>query len=95
MAGTTVAARQTGQQDSDVLKLRLEFNKVITDLEALRAFCFSHGTKFNAVLTKLDADAGVTDVNYNSTQAVVLTTVDAASDMTAAKVANQDGSTTT
>jgi len=38
------------------------------DFETLRA-------AFNALLTKLDADAGVADVNYNSTLAVASGTI--------------------
>lgn len=36
-----------------------EFNNLRQELDEVRA-------NFNAVLTKLDSDAGVTDVNYNS-----------------------------
>lgn len=38
-------------------------NANLADLTALR-------TKYNAVLTKLDADGGVSDTNYNATQAM-------------------------
>lgn len=38
------------------------------DFETLRA-------QFNALLTKLDADAGVTDVNYSSTLAIASNTI--------------------
>ena len=95
MAGTTVATKQTGMQDSDVLNTRLQYNKLVDDVEVVRAGLAALAASFNLVLTKLDADAGVTDVNYNSTRAVVATTYDAASDLLAAKVANQNASTTT
>lgn len=38
-------------------------------------------TKFNAVLTKLDADAGVTDTNYSATQAAAAYTASAVTDL--------------
>ena len=48
---------------------------VVADLIAANN---SLATKFNAVLAKLDADAGVTDVNYTSLQggAVQVVTLD-------------------
>lgn len=46
-----------------------------TLVESLRADLASLSTKFNAVLAKLDADAGVTDVNYASTQGHSMNTV--------------------
>lgn len=44
-------------------EIRALFASIQADLEALRA-------KHNALLAKLDADAGVTDSNYNSLHAV-------------------------
>ena len=44
-------------------ELRPILNAILTDLTALQ-------TKHNAVCTKLDADGGVTDTNYNSLHAV-------------------------
>lgn len=78
MAGTTVTADVTGMQGSDVLALRLEFNKLVDDVETLRA-------AFATLVTKLNADTGVTDTNYASVAGATLT---------GAKVANLDGSTT-
>jgi hypothetical protein len=80
--------------DGATRQVRLEHNNLVDDIEVIRAALYTLATNFNAVLTKLDADAGVTDTNYNSLQAVTRTTYDAAGDMTAAKVADQDGVTT-
>ena len=79
MAGTTIARPTTGVVGSDVEAVRLEHNKLVDDLEVLRA-------AFATLVTKLNADAGVTDTNYASVAAATLT---------AAKVANVNGSTTT
>ena len=78
MAGTTVSADTTGMVGSDVLTMRLEFNKLVDDVEALRA-------AFATLVTKLNADTGVTDTNYASVLAATLT---------AAKVADVNGNTT-
>lgn len=48
--------------------LREEHNKLVDEMDELK-------TKFAALAAKLDADAGVTDVNYASTSA--LTAVEA------------------
>lgn len=47
---------RSSEMDDDIVR---EWNQMVALLNQLR-------TKFNAVLTKLDADAGVTDTNYNS-----------------------------
>jgi hypothetical protein len=78
MAGTTVLTDTTGMLGSDVLQVRLEHNRLVDDVEALRA-------AFATLVTKLNADAGVTDTNYASVLAATLT---------AAKVADVNGNTT-
>ena len=78
MAGTTVPDRDDAMADGTTRQVRLEFNKLVDDLETLRA-------AFATLVTKLNADAGVTDTNYASVLAETLT---------GAKVANQDGVTT-
>lgn len=84
MAGDTETIAKGGPGEQRLL--RESVNKIIDDLEVLRAGLNTLATNFNAVLTKLDADAGVSDTNYNSTQAVTRTTYDAAGDLTAGKV---------
>lgn len=87
MAGTARSVRiNAGSPESSERAALLAINELITDIEVLRAGLNTLATNFNATLTKLDADAGVTDVNYSSLQAVVRTSYDTASDLTAAKV---------
>lgn len=78
MAGTTVSVDTTGMIGSDVHQLRLEHNRLVDDVEALRA-------AFATLVTKLNADAGVTDTNYASVAGATLT---------GAKVADVNGNTT-
>lgn len=78
MAGTTVNATPVGMPGSSVAALRLEFNKLVDDVETLRA-------AFATLVTKLNADTGVTDTNYASVAGATLT---------AAKVADNNGATT-
>ena len=66
MAGTTIKRTVTGMPGSDLEALRLQFNALIVDVEALRAAVAT-------LVTKLNADAGVTDTNYASVAAATLT----------------------
>lgn len=66
MAGTTVSVRNTTPRGSIERQLVVQLNALVTDLETLRA---SHA----ALVTKLNADAGVTDTNYASVAAASLT----------------------
>lgn len=70
-----------------------DWNDLVNDLETLRAGLDALAAAHNAALTKLDADAGVTDANYNALHAVVRTTYDTAGDMTAGKIADMTGTT--
>ena len=63
MAGTAVSKTAEHHPDSMLEALRDSVNKMADDLELLRA-------KFAATLTKLDADAGVTDTNYSALNTV-------------------------
>ena len=56
----TPAAQKAGMGDV-LAELITETNRLETQVAALTS-------KFNAVLAKLDADAGVTDTNYTSLQ---------------------------
>lgn len=78
MAGTTVLATPTAPPGADVAALRLEHNKLVDDLETLRA-------SVAAIVTKLNADSGVNDTDY---------AVSAAAALTGAKVADNNGVTT-
>ena len=63
MAGTQVSKTAEHLDDSMVGALRDSVEKLIDDVELLRS-------KFAATLTKLDADAGVTDTNYSALNTV-------------------------
>lgn len=88
MAGTTVNTRTTGHRDSDVQVTRLEYNKLVDDVEVLRAGLAATAAKVNAILATADHAAIV------ALEDVVVTTFDAAGDMAAAKVADHLGNTT-
>ena len=99
MAGTTrTVTRQwsiqpnlsSGSNEDAQLVLFEEYNKVVIDLEVIRAGLAALAAAYNLALTKLDADAGVTDADYNSLHAVVATAYDAAADLTAATVATAE-----
>lgn len=50
MAGTTTKSKQSCKAGSDLADVLVQFNNLVT--------------AFDAVLAKLDLDAGVTDANY-------------------------------
>jgi hypothetical protein len=90
MAGTTVNKRDDAMSDGATRQLRLEYNKALDDIELLRAQLALTMTKVNAIITAAATNiAAVAAVG-----ALTLTTVDTAADLLAAKVANQDGTTT-
>lgn len=90
MAGTTVTARSTGMIGSDMYHTRLEYNKLVDDVELLRAQLALTQAKVNAIIT-----AAATNIAAVAAVAALTTTaVDAAGDLTAAKVANNAGVTT-
>ena len=90
MAGTTKAGRSQSHYDSAEHKLRIEYNKLVDDVEVLRAGLAAAGAKVNAVIT-----AAATNIAaVAAVPALVVTTYDAAGDLAAAKVADQNGNTT-
>ena len=90
MAGTTVPERDDAMPESTTRQVRIEFNKAIDDLELLRAQVALTQTKVNALIT-----AAATNIAaVAAVPPLTLTGVDAAGDLLAAKVANQDGVTT-
>jgi len=78
MAGTTVLSTPVGMAGSSLAAVRQEHNKLVDDLETVRA-------ALATLATKLNADAGVTDTNYAAPAAATLT---------GAKVADNTGATT-
>jgi hypothetical protein len=90
MAGTTVPERDDAMADSTTRQVRLEHNRLIDDVELLRAQLALTMTKANAIIT-----AAATNIAaVAAVPALTLTTVDTAADLLAAKVADQDGVTT-
>ena len=88
MAGATITRTVTGMPDSDVVALRLEYNKLVDDVEVLRAGLAAAGAKINAMLGAADFTAMIALAD------VVVTSYDAAGDLAAAKIASSQGSTT-
>lgn len=83
MAGTTLKRTQKhGLPESPVRDVIIQLNKLIDDVELVRAAVV-------ATCVKLDADAGVTDTNY-AAQATVAA-IEPATDLTAAKIGNEGG----
>lgn len=76
MAGTPVTGRSENLASSEVRQLRLQLNKVIDDLEALRAALATH--------THDGVTAG--GAASGAPTAATITGVDQAADLTAAKV---------
>lgn len=86
MAGTTTKSRvNVGHKQSAIRDLLIQFNKLVDDVENVRAVVV-------ALTTKLDADAGVTDTNYTS---VTAAPINPATDLLAAKVGNPNGTAIT
>ena len=83
MAGTTLKRHDFGGHPENLVRdLVIQHNKLVDDLETLRA-------KYAAALAKLDLDGGVTDTDYVSTQTVLAAT------LTAAKIGNEAGTAIT
>lgn len=82
MAGTTVYRTNDSAPDSTTRETTVQLNKAITDIETLRAALALANTKVNALIT-----AAATNIAaVAAVPALVTTTVDAAGDMTAAKI---------
>lgn len=86
MAGTTVSARPTSHPQSAEFVAAQQIANLVADLEVLRAGLAALAGKYNATLTKMDSDAGITDTNYNALGAATVTTYDAAGDLVAASL---------
>lgn len=82
MAGTTIIATREGIRPGVTEESRLALNKLVDDVESLRA-------ALDTVADQLDSDAGVTDTDYAANAAVAT-----AATMVAPKVGAEDGSTT-
>lgn len=84
MAGTTLKRHDhvLGLPESATRDVVIQFNKLIDDIELIRA-------AVTATCVKLDADTGVTDTTY-AAQATVLA-IDTAGEMLAAKIGDSAG----
>jgi len=82
MAGTTTNSKRTALPGSDQNDLLVQYNKLVADVELIRAAVV-------ALATKLDADAGVTDTNYAA--GATLAAIDTAAELLAAKIGNEAG----
>lgn len=79
MAGTTTKKKLTVPPNSDLYDAIVAINALIVDVEKLR-------TAVDTVADQLDADGGVTGTTFAANAAVAT-----AATMTAAKIANADG----
>jgi len=82
MAGATIKQSLPGRPGSALRTLIAEHNKLVADVELIRA-------AVTAMATKLDADAGVTDTDYAA--AATLAAIDTAAEMLAAKLGDSSG----
>jgi hypothetical protein len=71
-ADTKIRLNDREGMGGELTTLRAEYNKLITQFRALCAKC-------DVLTAKLNADAGVTDVNYATDFAATLANADAAS----------------
>jgi hypothetical protein len=82
MAGTTVRIRPIGRTTSVTRQLVIEMNKLIADVELLRAAIV-------AMAVQIDADNGTIGTDYAA--AATITAIDTAAELTAAKIGDDAG----
>ncbi|HUR55043.1 MAG TPA: hypothetical protein VMZ71_13000 [Gemmataceae bacterium] len=82
MAGTLEKIRPVGSPTSARYRTIVNLNKLIDDVELIRA-------AVTAMALKLDADGGVTDTNYAA--GPTLAAIDTAAELLAAKIGNDAG----
>ena len=82
MAGTSQTRVLVGVPGIDPLGLRVQVNALIDDVEVLRAALALANTKVNAIITAAGTNIGA----VAALPALTTTTVDAAGDLTAAKI---------
>lgn len=91
MAGANVNSIPVSHTGGSARATTVEYNKMVDDIEKIRAGLAALALAYNATLAKLDADAGVTDVNYAATNPAVNATYDNANDLAAGKIADTGG----
>lgn len=82
MAGTTEKIRHTGVPTSPLHRLIVNFNKLVSDVELIRAAVV-------AMAVQIDEDAGTIGTDYAA--AATITAIDTAAELTAAKIGNDSG----
>lgn len=82
MAGTTVRIRPIGRPNSVTEQLVVQMNKLIADVELIRAAVV-------AMAVQIDADNGTIGTDYAA--AATITAIDTAGELTAAKIGNDGG----
>ena len=91
MAGTTVNSKLTALPTSSDYATTAQLNKVIADLEVLRAGLESVADAHNTAMAQIDADNGTIGTDYVANCTATKTTFDDAADLTAAKVGDESG----
>lgn len=87
MAGTTLKRRDTGGHTENMVRdLVIQFNKLVDDLELVRA-------AVKAMAVQIDADNGTIGTDYVA--AATITAITSAATMTAAKIGNEAGTAIT
>lgn len=82
MAGTTVRIKPIGVQNSVTQQLVVQVNKLIADVELIRAAVV-------AMAVQIDADNGTIGTDYAA--AATITAIDTAAELLAAKIGNDAG----
>lgn len=82
MAGTLEKIRPVGRKDSALYRMIVNHNKVIDDLELIRA-------AVKAMAAQIDADAGTIGTDYVA--AATITAITSAATMTGAKIGDDSG----
>ena len=82
MAGTTVRIRPVGRTGSALRQLTIEHNKLVADVELLRAAVV-------AMAVQIDADNGTIGTDYAA--AATITAIDTAAELTASKIGDDGG----
>jgi hypothetical protein len=86
MAGTTVDTMLTAFPGSSNYATTAALNKVVADLEVLRAGLEAVADAHNTAMAAIDADNGTIGTDYVANCTVTKTTFDDAADLTAPKV---------
>lgn len=95
MAGSTVSSKVVERDGSSNYETTVALNKVIADLEVLRAGLEAVADAHNAAMAQIDADNGTIGTDYVANCTATKTTFDDAADLTAPKVGDSQGTALT